>query len=62
MNVYIKNNEENNDLKSGKNRCHYPAIFSLKIDCASFLSTYDSYYIFVEEIFTRTCFCDFGQF
>ena len=54
MNVYIKNKEENNDLKSGKNRCHYPAIFSLKIDCASFLSTYHSYYkIFSWKKFSR---------
>ena len=54
MNVYIKNKEENNDLKSGKNRCHYPAIFSLKIDCTSFLSTYHSYYkIFSWKKFSR---------
>ena len=54
MNVYVKNKEENNDLKSGKNCCHYPAIFSLKIDCASFLSTYHSYYkIFSWKKFSR---------
>ena len=58
----IQDKEENNDQKSGKNRCPYPAFFSLSLIARHFLSTYYIHYkcyIFVKEIFTRTCFFDF---
>ena len=48
--IFTQKTEENNGQKSGKNRCPYPAFFSvfLNIDCASFLKyllfTYYLYY------------------
>ena len=47
----IINKEENIDQKRGKNRCPYPYPLSIALFPVS--------YFFVQEIFTRACFCDF---
>ena len=65
LDVYIENKEENIDQKVARNVA-FTLLFSpsLNIDCASFLK-YLLYILqilkdtFLEEIFERTCFCNF---